>query len=110
MTDQELNRAVQYVTASTSHSREIVDRILRTGFAEMTALAVHATCRFNREDLVGYICQWTMKQTGQPEPLVREIFDCAGRWLDDMSRTIPTGESGEKNVPGDEDAGTEAVS
>ncbi|WP_447602155.1 hypothetical protein [Nitrospira sp. Nam80] len=110
MTDQELNRAVQYVTASTSHSRELVDKILRTGFAEMTALAVHATCRFNRADLVGYICQWTMKQTGQPEPLVREILDCAGRWLDDMSRTIPPRESGERNVPGDEDAGTGAAS
>lgn len=110
MTDQELNRAVQYVTASTSYSRDIVDKILRTGFAEMSALAVHATCRFNREDLVGYICQWTIKRTGQPEALVREILDCAGRWLDDMSHTIPTRESGERNVPGDENAGTEPAS
>jgi len=39
MNDQELNRAVQYVTASTSYSRETVAEIIQTGFAEMTALA-----------------------------------------------------------------------
>ena len=110
MTDQELNRAIQYVTASTSHSRDIVASVLRAGFDEMTALAVHATSRFNREDLMGYICQWSMRQTGQPEPLVREILDCAGRWLDDMSKTVPSEEARQKPAAGGEDAETGAVS
>lgn len=103
MTDQELNRAIQYVTASTSHSKDIVASVLRAGFDEMNALAVHATCRFDRENLMGYICQWSMKQTGQPEPLVREILDCARRWLDEMSKVMPTEESGQKHLSGGED-------
>ena len=110
MTDQELNRAIQYVTASTSHSKDIVASVLRAGFDEMTALAVHATSRFNREDLMGYICQWSMRQTGQPESLVREILDCAGRWLDDMSKTVPSEEARQKPAAGGEDAETGAAS
>ena len=110
MTDQELNRAIQYVTASTSYGKDVVASVLRAGFDEMTALAVHATCRFDRENLMGYVCQWSMKQTGQPEPLVREILDCAGRWLDVVSRAVPTRDIGQKNVPGDDDTGTGAAS
>jgi len=103
MTDQELNRAIQYVTASTSYSKDIVASVLRAGFDEMTVLAVHATCRFDRDSLMGYICQWSMKRTGQPEPLVREILDCAGRWLDEMSKSMPAEESEQKHVSGGED-------
>ena len=110
MTEQELNRAIQYVTASTSHSKDIVASVLRAGFDEMTQLAVHATSRFSREDLMGYICQWSMKQTGQPEPLVREILDRAGRWLDDMSTAVPAGDAPQKSVSGGDDPETGAVS
>lgn len=84
MTDQEINRAVQYVTASTSYSREIVAEILNTGFGELSAIATQSTRRFDRDTLLEYVSQWTMKRTGQPEPLVREVLGCAGRWLDEV--------------------------
>ncbi len=79
MTDQEINRAIQYVTASTSYGRENVAEILRTGFTELTSLAATSSRVFDREILLEYVCQWTMKRTGYPEPLVREVLGCAGR-------------------------------
>ena len=82
MTGQELNRAIQYVTASTSHSRDIIGEILRTGLGELTALAMESQRRFERVSVLEYVSQWTMKRTAYPEPLVREILSCAGRWLD----------------------------
>ena len=36
MTESEVNRAVQYVTASTSYGRETVAEVIRTGLAELT--------------------------------------------------------------------------
>ena len=83
MNDQELNRAVQYVTASTSYSRETVAEIIQTGFAEMTALAAGSSKAFERGTLLEYVCRWTIVRTGQPEHLVREVLGCAGRWLDE---------------------------
>jgi hypothetical protein len=88
MTDQELNRAVQYVTASTSYGRDTVAEILKTGLSEMTLLATQSSERFERDVLVEYVCQWTIKRTGQPEPLVREILGCASRWLDEVYEEI----------------------
>ena len=88
MTDQELNRAVQYVTASTSYGRDTVAEILKTGLREMTSLAMQSSERFERDVLVEYVCQWTIKRTGQPEPLVREILGCASRWLDEVYEEI----------------------
>lgn len=88
MTGQELNRAIQYVTASTSYSREIVAEILRTGLGELTALATQSARRFEREPLLEYVLQWTIKRTGHPEPLVREILGCAGRWLDEAYEEV----------------------
>ncbi|HEY7533347.1 MAG TPA: hypothetical protein VH681_11280 [Nitrospiraceae bacterium] len=82
MTGQELNRAIQYVTASTSHSRDIIGEILRTGLGELSSLALESQRQFERESLLEYVSQWTMKRTAYPEPLVREILACAGRWLD----------------------------
>ena len=90
MTDQELNRAVQYVTASTSYGRDTVAEILKTGLSEMTLLATQSSERFERNVLVEYVCQWTIKRTGQPEPLVREILGCASRWLDEVYEEIAT--------------------
>ena len=84
MTDQELNRAVQYVTASTSYARETVADILKTGLGELTVMATRSTRQFEREALLEYVSQWTIKRTGQPEPLVREVLGCAGRWLDQV--------------------------
>lgn len=84
MNDQELHRVVQYVTASTSYGRDTVADILRTGLGEWSALATHSTTAFERDALLEYVSQWTMKQTGQPEPLVREVLGCAGRWLDEV--------------------------
>ncbi len=88
MTDQELQRAIQYVTASTSYSRETVAEILKTGLGELTALATQTSRQFERDSLVEYISQWTIKRTGQPEPLVREVLGCAGRWLDEVYEEI----------------------
>jgi len=84
MTDQELNRAIQYVTASTSYGRETVGDILKTGLGELSALATQSTRQFERDALLEYVSQWTIKRTGQPEPLVREVLGCAGRWLDEV--------------------------
>ncbi len=109
MTEQELNRAIQYVTASTSYGRETVAEILRIGFDEMHAMAHTTARRFNREDLVGYICQWTMKRTGHPEPLVREVLDGAGRWLDEISRLVAARQTSSKKFSEGEESGTEPV-
>ncbi len=84
MTEQEIHRAVQYVTASTSYGRDMVADILQTGLRELSELAVGSSRSFDREALLEYVSQWTIKRTGQPEPLVREILGCAGRWLDDV--------------------------
>jgi hypothetical protein len=88
MTDQELQRAVQYVTASTSYGRDTVADILKTGLSEMTSLAMQSSERFERDVLLEYVCQWTIKRTGQSEPLVREILGCASRWLDEVYEEI----------------------
>jgi len=88
MTDQEINRAVQYVTASTSYGRDTVAAILTTGLSEMTSVAMQSSEQFERDVLLEYVCQWTIKRTGQPEPLVREILGCASRWLDEVYEEI----------------------
>ncbi|HRC45482.1 MAG TPA: hypothetical protein PLT27_15635 [Nitrospira sp.] len=88
MTEQEINRAIQYVTAATSYGRDTVAEILRTGLSELAQLSTQSTCRFEREDLMGYLCLWTMKRTGHPEPLVREVLDGAGRWLDEVATKV----------------------
>lgn len=88
MIDQEINRAIQYVTASTSYGRDTVAEILKTGLGELVILATQSTRQFERDALMEYVSQWTIKRTGQPEPLVREVLGCAGRWLDDMYEEI----------------------
>ncbi|MBI4400894.1 MAG: hypothetical protein HY581_04615 [Nitrospirae bacterium] len=88
VTENEINRAVQYVTASTSHGRDTVSEIIRTGLAELAAMATTAPRQFGRDVLFEYVCRWTIKRTGQPEPLVREVLGCAGRWLDELYETI----------------------
>lgn len=88
MKENEINRAVQYVTATTSYGRETVAEIIRTGLLEMGNLATTSSRRFDRATLLEYVYRWTIAHTGQPEPLVREVLGCAGRWLDEMYETI----------------------
>ncbi len=108
MNDHELHRVVQYVTASTSYARETVQDILRTGFTELSTLAMHSTQSFKRDALLEYVSQWTIKQTGQPEPLVREVLACAGRWLDELYEEVvqPRPESPGSSANDDEDSAT----
>jgi len=88
MTDQEINRAIQYVIASTSYGRDMVAEILKTGLGELVMLATQSSRSFERDALMEYVSQWTIKRTGQPEPLVREVLGCASRWLDDMYEEV----------------------
>lgn len=88
MTEQEVNRAVLYVTASTSYGRDTVAEILGIGFTELTNLASSLSRTPDRATLLEYICQWTMRKTGHPEPLVREVLGSAGRWLDQVYEEI----------------------
>lgn len=88
MTEQEINRAIQYVTASTSYGKDLVAEILHTGLSELVTLATQSSRQFDRDTLVEYVSQWTIKRTGQPEPLVREVLGCAGRWLDDLCEEV----------------------
>ena len=88
MTDQELNRAVQYVTASTSYGRDTVEAIVKTGLDELASMASQSGQSFDRETLLEYVSQWTIKRTGQPEPLVREVLGRAGRWLDEVYEEV----------------------
>lgn len=88
MTEQELNRAVQYVTAATSHGRDTVAEVLRIGFTELASLATSVSRIHDRGVLLEYVCQWTIRKTGHPEHLIREILGCAGRWLDEMYEQI----------------------
>jgi hypothetical protein len=82
MTQSELNRAVQYVTAITSYARDTVSDILRTGLGELAVLVTSSDRQFERDALVGYMGAWTIKRTGYPEALAREVLECANRWLD----------------------------
>lgn len=109
MNDHEINRAVQYVTASTSYGRETVATILKTGFGELTDLAVQSSRQFEREALLEYVSQWTIKRTGQPEPLVREVLSCAGRWLDEVYDELSPTQSEAPPTPPQDDEGAEPV-
>lgn len=109
MNDQELHRVVQYVTASTSYARDTVSDILHTGLGELSALAAHSTTPFEREALLEYVSQWTIKRTGQPEPLVREVLGCAGRWLDEVYDDYVARQPEAVDEPSDGDEGAEPV-
>jgi hypothetical protein len=108
MNDQELHRAVQYVTARTSYGRNTVAEILRIGLGELSELAMHTTTAFEHDALLEYVSQWTIKRTGQPEPLVREVLGCAGRWLDEvyneLAKRQPEAHRPTSNGEGDSEA------
>ncbi|RMH37788.1 MAG: hypothetical protein D6690_01470 [Nitrospirae bacterium] len=90
MDHQEVQRAIQYITARTSYSRDAISQVVTTGLNELAALAETRSQDFAREALLEYITHWTIRKTGLPEPMVREILDCAGRWLDDMVHAVET--------------------
>ncbi|UVT16755.1 MAG: hypothetical protein H8K04_04155 [Nitrospira sp.] len=110
MNEQELHRVVQYVTASTSYARETVADILHTGLGELSTLATHSTRSFERDALLEYVSQWTIKRTGQPEPLVREVLGCAGRWLDAAYAEIAAQRPDVLGESPEDDEGSEPVS
>jgi hypothetical protein len=66
-----VNRAILYVTASTSYARDTVSDIIRT---ELGSLATASAQGFDPGALLEYICLWTIKKTGQPELLVRKCW------------------------------------
>lgn len=88
MDQQEIQRVTQYVTARTSYSRDVVEDIVQTGLEELTSLSQTSTQSFNRQHVLEYVCQWTIRRTKHPEPMIREILECSGRWLDDLCRTM----------------------
>lgn len=109
MTDQELNRAIQYVTASTSYAREVVADIINTGLGEMSAMAAQSSRQFERAILLEYVTQWAIKRTGQPEPLVREVLGCASRWLDEVYEEVAKRQPEALGLASNDDEGTESV-
>ena len=46
-----------------------------------------------------------MKRTGHPEPLVREVLDGAGRWLDDVATTLAEQREAETQSGDDDESG-----
>lgn len=88
MTEAELHRVIQYITGQLSYGLPVTSEVIRTGFGELAELAKTATTKANRESILGYICAYTVKKTGQPEILVREILEAGARWLDEISETL----------------------
>lgn len=109
MTEQEINRAIQYVTASTSYGRELVAEILHIGLGELVILATQSSRQFDRATLLEYVSQWTIRRTGQPEPLVREVLGCAGRWLDEVCDEVDKRPSETFGQGASEEGGSEVV-
>ena len=99
MEPQEIQRVIQYVTARTSYSRDTIEDIVQTGLQELTNLAQTSTQTFDREHLLEYVCQWTIRRTKHPEPMIREILECSGKWLDDLCRTMDKKDSEEVSQP-----------
>jgi len=93
MDQQEIQRVTQYVTARTSYSRDAVEDIVQTGLEELALLAQSASQKFDREHLLEYVCQWTIRRTKHPEPMIREVLECSGRWLDDLCQKIDQNDS-----------------
>ena len=97
MTEPELQRVIQYITGQLSYGLPITSDVLRTGFGELAALAMTTTAKLDRESIVAYICAYTAKKTGHPEPMVREILESGGRWLDQACEALAWQESKTSN-------------
>ena len=88
MTENELQRIIQYVTARLSYGLPLTSEIIRTGFGELMELAKTSAIKLDRDDILAYVCAYTVKKTGHPEPQVREVLEAGGRWLDQASEEI----------------------
>ncbi|MDA0738739.1 MAG: hypothetical protein O2999_09840 [Nitrospirae bacterium] len=88
MDQQDIQLVTQYVTARTSYSWDIVEDIVKTGLEELTALSQTSSQTFDRQHVLEYVCQWTIRRTKHPETMIREILECAGRCLDDLCRIM----------------------
>jgi hypothetical protein len=88
MTESELQRVIQYVTGQLSYGMPITSAVIRTGFSELQELAKTNSAMLERDSILAYVCAYTVKKTGHPEPMVREILAAAGRWLDQLSREL----------------------
>ena len=82
MTEHELQRVIQYVTARLSYGLPETAEIIRTGFGELVVLAKTCTTKLDRDDILAYIVAYTVKKTGHSETVVREVLEAGGRWLD----------------------------
>ena len=88
MTETELQRVIQYVTARLSYGLPMTTEIIRTGFDELVALARTSATKLDRDDILAYVCAYTVKKTGHPEAQVREVLEAGGRWLDQACEEI----------------------
>lgn len=88
MTDPELQRIIQYAAGQLSYGLPITSEVLRTGFGELTDLAKTTLGKLDRDSILAYICAYTVKKTGHSEPMVKEILECGGRWLDQISDSL----------------------
>ena len=88
MTENELQRVIQYVTARLSYGLPMTSEIIRTGFDELMQLAKTSAIKLDRDDILAYVCAYTVKKTGHPEAQVREVLEAGGRWLDQASEEI----------------------
>jgi hypothetical protein len=82
MTEPELQRVIHYVTGQLSYGLPMTSEVIRIGFGEIVDLAKTSSTKLERDAILAYICAYTVKKTGYPEPLVHEILDAGGRWLD----------------------------
>ena len=86
MNESELQRIIQYVTARLSYGLPETAEIIRTGFGELVDLAKTSATALERDAILAYVCAYTVKKTGHPEPMVREVLEAGGRWLDQACR------------------------
>jgi hypothetical protein len=93
MTEPELQRVIQYATGQLSYGLPITSEVLRTGFGELAELTKTEAGKLDRDSILGYICAYTVKKTGHAEPMVREILQAGGRWLDEVCEAIARQES-----------------
>jgi hypothetical protein len=93
MTETELQRVIQYVTGQLSYGLPVTSEVLRIGFEEIVELAKTSTAKLDRESILAYLCAYTVKKTGHPEPMVREILEAGGRWLDEAGEALGSQEN-----------------
>lgn len=88
MTEGELQRVIQYVTARLSYGLPETSEIIRTGFSELVDLAKTNQTKLERDAILGYVVTYTVRKTGHPELMVREVLEASGRWLDQACEAL----------------------